>query len=104
MTLGWKEVSPVVDATVKKLSDQDGHVMGLYERRGVALFEDGSNAAYYSVGHFDVVIGHGMTGTHAGWTELTFLDGSKIFYEYKGEEYTDNPDREIGRASCRERV
>ncbi|NOZ42189.1 MAG: hypothetical protein GXP02_03350, partial [Alphaproteobacteria bacterium] len=85
----WKDISQVVGVSVKKVADRNGHVMGVYERRGVALLEDGTAAAYHTVGTFDVTItAAGMHGTHSGQAQLIFKDGSSIFYQYSGNEFT----------------
>ncbi|PCI34223.1 MAG: hypothetical protein COB54_00035 [Alphaproteobacteria bacterium] len=89
-TMKWKEISPVVDVFVRKFPDREGHVIGVYERRGVAILEDGTTAAFYTIGTFDVTMtAAGMQGIHGGRAQLIFKDGSEIFYQYGGDEYTE---------------
>ena len=54
--------------------DVEGHVLLLIERRGVAVFEDGSVAAYHARLMGDLTKYHGPA---QGYSELTYPDGSK---------------------------
>ena len=67
------EALPIVDV--------EGHVIGLYERRGVAVFEDGETAAYHTRGTFDFIKGQ---GPFQGYSQLTYKDGSTTIVKYQG--------------------
>jgi hypothetical protein len=54
--------------------DVEGHVLILAERRGVAVFEDGSAAAYLARMTADLTK---YNGPAQGYAELTYPDGSK---------------------------
>jgi len=67
------EVIPIVDV--------EGHMVGIYERRGVAISEDGEVAAHLSRGAFDYIKGQ---GSDQGYSQLTFKDGSTTVIKYQG--------------------
>ena len=54
------------------VADVDKHVVGTYERRGIALFENGEIAAYHTLGTFDFV---DSNGPFHGYDTLTYKDG-----------------------------
>ena len=58
-----------------------GHVVGLYERRGVAVFEDGETASYLTRGSFDYNKGQ---GPFRGYSQITYMDGSTSRSKYQG--------------------
>ena len=60
--------------------DVEGHVLILAERRGVAVFEDGSTAAYHTRFICDLTKSHGPV---QGYTDLTYPDGSKTIVKYQ---------------------
>lgn len=66
---------------VVPVTDVPGHVCGLYERRGVAVFEDGEEAAYRNCGMLDLV---NKSGTFQGYCILTYKDGSTIIIKNRG--------------------
>jgi hypothetical protein len=55
------------------VGDAKGHIMGVYERRGLVLFEDGEVATLLSRGTFDWTNGN---GPGEKYTQMTFKDGS----------------------------
>jgi hypothetical protein len=55
--------------------DVDKHTIGIFERRGVAIFKNGKTAAYHSRGTWDHIDNN---GTFQGYSTLTFEDGSTI--------------------------
>ena len=61
--------------------DVEKHVVLLYERRGVAIYENGETAAYHTRGTTDAIKGE---GTFHGYTDYLFKDGSTIISEYTG--------------------
>jgi hypothetical protein len=60
--------------------DAEGHVLILAERRGVAVFEDESAAAYHTRAICDLTKGHGPCD---GYTDLSYPDGSKTIVNYE---------------------
>jgi hypothetical protein len=61
------------------VTDVDKHVVGTYERRGIAVFENGEVAAYHTLGTFDFV---DSNGPFHGYTTLTYKDGSTTMLSY----------------------
>jgi len=62
--------------------DMEGHVIGLLEKRGLAIYEDGEIAAYHTRTTFDVT--KGKEGSFGGYTDYKFEDGSTIVSKYQG--------------------
>ena len=60
--------------------DVEGHVLILVERRGVAVFEDGSVGAYHALMTGDLTKYHGPV---QGYSELTYPDGSKSMSKWQ---------------------
>jgi hypothetical protein len=63
--------------------DADKHAIGIFERRGVAIFKNGETAAYHSRGTWDFIDGN---GTFQGYTTLTFKDGSTTISKFSGNQ------------------
>jgi hypothetical protein len=59
--------------------DVDKHVVGTYERRGVAVFENGEIATYHTIGTFDFV---DYNGPFQGYGIMTYKDGSTTIEKY----------------------
>jgi len=55
------------------VGDVKGHIVGLYERRGLVLFENGEVASQLSRGTFDFTAGNGPIDLYS---KTTFKDGS----------------------------
>ena len=66
---------------VVPVPDVEKHVVGVYERRGVGVFENGETAAYHTRGTFDYTNGQ---GPFSGYTQLTYADGSTTIVKYQG--------------------
>lgn len=89
-------VTQVVAETVKKtkitsyiikteaipVPDVEGHIVGVFERRGVAVSEDGEVAAYHAQASFDLIKKQG--GSFQGYAQLTFKDGSTTIAKFQG--------------------
>jgi len=89
-------VTQVVAETVKKAKitsyitkteaipfpDVKGHIVGVVEKRGVAVFEDGEVAAYHGQFRFDYIKQQG--GSFQGYVQLTFKDGSTTLAKVQG--------------------
>lgn len=76
-----KVTSYITKMEVVPVPDVPGHVWGLYERRGVAIFENGEEAAYWNCGTLDLI---NKIGPFQGYCILTYKDGSTIIIKNKG--------------------
>ncbi|MFY9705792.1 MAG: hypothetical protein WCA42_13095 [Desulfobacterales bacterium] len=61
------------------VADVDKHIVGTYERRGVAVFENGEIATHHTIGTFDFV---DSNGPFQGYSTMTFKDGSTTIDKY----------------------
>jgi len=77
----FKLTSYITKVEAIPVGDVKGHSVVLYERRGLAIFEDGECAAYLTCGTGDFTKGQ---GPFQGYTQLTYKDGSKTFSNYQG--------------------
>ena len=73
--------SYITKAEVVPVPDVEKHIVGVYDRRGVAVFENGETAAYHTSGTFDYTKGQ---GPFSGYTQLTYADGSTTIVKYQG--------------------
>lgn len=73
-TVKYKVASPATKMEFIPVPDMKGHVVGVLERRGVAIFENGETAAYHSMITFDSIKGQGASWS--GYSELSYADGS----------------------------
>jgi hypothetical protein len=80
-TVKWTVTSSLVNVGLAPVPDVKGHLVGLFERRGVAVYENGDVAAYHSLGTFDFI---NSNGPFQGYTNLTFQDGSTIMVKFEG--------------------
>ena len=62
--------------------DVEGHVVLVYERRGVAIFDNGETAAYHTRGTADSIKGQ---GSYHGYSNFLYKDGSTTMSEYTGK-------------------
>jgi hypothetical protein len=63
------------------LPDVEGHVVGVFERRGLDIFET-EVAAIVERGTFDKI--KNVKTTFQGYAQVTFEDGSTIIHKYQG--------------------
>jgi hypothetical protein len=63
------------------VGDVDGHAVGVARFSGIASFQDGSTATTYFIATIDYVKG---TGTDSSYGNLTFDDGSVLWYKTSG--------------------
>lgn len=75
-----RNVSQITKMHVIKVGDVDGHIIALYERRGVGFF-DGEVVTYLNRGMFDVIKGEGKA---EGYATYTFEDGSTTISKWQG--------------------
>jgi hypothetical protein len=76
-----KIVAPLTRVEWIAVPDVEKHVIVLYERRGVGIFENGETAAYHTRGTSDTINGQ---GSFHGYSDYLFKDGSTIINEYTG--------------------
>jgi len=84
-TMKWKEVGYAKNIQLAEVPDFKAHIVGMFERRGLNIFEDGTVAVYKQMGSMD---GRETGATCQGYTELSFEDGSTIIYKFQGSEDT----------------
>ncbi len=80
-TVKYKVASYLTKLEVVPVPDVEKHVVGVYERRGVAMYEDGETGAFHTRGTFDFVKG---LGSYMGYCNITFADGSTYMTNYQG--------------------
>jgi hypothetical protein len=80
-TVKYRVTSYITKIEVIPVPDVKGHIVGVYERRGVAVSEDGEVASYLSRGTFDYIKSNGPV---QGYTQLTYEDGSTTMVKYQG--------------------
>ena len=76
-----RNVSQITKMHVIKVGDVDGHIIAVYERRGLAFFVDGEVGTYLNRGMFDMTKGK---GTAQGYVTHTFEDGSTTNSTWQG--------------------
>jgi hypothetical protein len=79
--LEFRAVVHVVSSQTQDVGDVEGHVLGLVRTSGIASFQDGSTATTYVVAQIDYVKG---SGTETSYNNLTFDDGSVLWYKTAG--------------------
>ena len=81
VTVKMKVTAYLTKVEVVPVPDVENHAVGVYERRGVAVSENGETAIYHSQGTFDYTKGQ---GTFGGYTQLSYADGSTNIRKYQG--------------------
>ena len=79
-TVKYKATSYVTKAEFMPVFDEKGHVIGMLERRGVAVFETGEVAAYLMRATFDLIKRQGPV---QGYSQVTYKDGSTTVYKWQ---------------------
>ena len=79
-TVKFTVTSYITKVEAIPVPDVEGHALILAERRGVAVFEDGTVAAYHTRIMGDLTKSHGPC---QGYTDLTYPDGSKAIVKYQ---------------------
>ena len=82
MTVKYKIAAPITKMEVVMVPDMKGHIIGVLERRGVAIYENWETAAYHSQLTFESIRGQG--GSFSGYADLLFADGSTTIAKVKG--------------------
>jgi prepilin-type processing-associated H-X9-DG protein len=73
-TMKWKIISYFIKMEVFPVPDVENHIVGVLEKRGVAIFEKGETAAYHAWSTFDSI--KGQKGSGMGYSNYSFADGS----------------------------
>ena len=80
-TVKYKIIAPLTKVEWIAVPDVEKHVVILYERRGVVIYENGKTAAYHTRGTSDTIKGQ---GSFHGYSDILFKDGSTTMFEYTG--------------------
>ena len=80
-TVKYKAVAPLTKMELIPIPDMEGHLIGLAERRGVAIYENGETAASHSMLLFD---SSKEGGSWEGYEDLSFADGSMTIIKSQG--------------------
>jgi hypothetical protein len=84
--LKFRQVMHATSVQTQEVGDVDGHALGLGRFSGLALFPDGSVATTYLTSTNDYIKG---AGTNSTYYNVTFKDGSVLWYKVTG---TAKPD------------
>ena len=79
----FKEITYLTKLEVISVPDVEGHTVGIFERRGLYIFEHGEVGAYRSCGTFDYIKGQ---GSFQGYAHYTSKGGCQTVYKYHGTE------------------
>jgi len=77
-----KITSYIIKTEAVPFPDVKGHIVGVVEKRGLAVFEDGEVAAYHAQLRFDSIKQQGTS--FEGYSQLTFKDGSTTIAKFQG--------------------
>ena len=88
-TVKYKTVAPVTKMEFIPIPDMEGHLIGVLERRGVAIYENGETAAYHAMITFDSSKAQG--GSWEGYGDLSFADGSMTITKNQGNILAGEP-------------
>ncbi len=79
--LKCKLISMITKADTNKIDDQEGHIIGIFERKGLMVHENGEIANELNRGVFDSI--KGVTKLQ-GYCLQTFKDGSTMMMRHQG--------------------
>ena len=82
----WQVTSYITKIEFIPVPDVEGHAVGIFERRGTAIYKNGETAAYHTRGTWDFIKSNGLFN---GYTTMTFEDGSMVMAKYKGDMTTE---------------
>lgn len=83
-TLQVEATSCVVTSQWLPVGDEAGHVVGVQQREGEAVFSNGETAKYYTVSTFDAKRGK-EAGSSQGYSKFVFADDSFIMFSWKSD-------------------
>ena len=81
-TMKFRNVGHVAKAEMFEVGDVEGHYIGSYERKGLALHDKGEIAIQFCQGTFD---SSGGITSYQGHSILHFEDGSTVSMKYQGK-------------------
>jgi hypothetical protein len=84
--LEFRAVMHLTSAQTQDVGDAEGHILGLVRASGIASFQDGSTATTYFIAQTDYTKG---AGTNTTYNNLTFDDGSVLWYKTAGTATVD---------------
>jgi hypothetical protein len=84
--LEFRAVVHVTSAQSQDVGDVEGHVLSLVRATGIASFQDGSTATTYFIAQTDYTK---RAGTDTSYANLTFDDGSVLWYKTSGAATVD---------------
>jgi hypothetical protein len=84
--LEFRAVVHVTSAQSQDVGDVEGHVLSLVRASGIASFQDGSTATTYFIAQTDYTK---RAGTDTSYANLTFDDGSVLWYKTSGAATVD---------------
>jgi hypothetical protein len=84
--LKCKLISMMTKIEMNNIEDQKGHVVGIYERKGITIYDNGEVADESNHGWFD---GNEGGGKWQGYCLQTFKDGSTMMMKYQGTDAND---------------
>jgi hypothetical protein len=87
-TLKFTAAAPFTKLDFVPVPDVKGHIIGVAERRGVSIYENGENATYHSRITFDVIKGD---GSWKAYVDSSFADGSIIIWKCQGTVTSGKP-------------
>ena len=90
-TVKFKYTTQLTKFEYVPLPDVEGHLATVFERRGVAIFEN-EVAAISIWGTFDYLENQ---GPWEGYTQITFKDGSSLMYKIQGASSPDTNDTKL---------
>jgi hypothetical protein len=79
--LKCKLISMGTKVETNKIDDQEGHIIGIFERKGLMVHENGEVANELNKGFFDSVKG---VSKYQGYCLQTFKDGSTMMMKHQG--------------------
>jgi len=79
--LKCKLISMYTKVETNKIDDQEGHIIGIYERKGLMVHENGEVANELNRGVFDSIKG---VSKYQGYCLQTFKDGSTMMMKHQG--------------------
>jgi len=84
--LKCKLISMMTKVEMNNIEDQKGHIVGIYERKGITIYENGEVAEETNHGWFD---GDDHSDIFQGYCFQTFKDGSTTMLKYQGRDEND---------------
>jgi hypothetical protein len=74
-------ISQITNIHVIKVGDVEGHIIAIFERRGLRFSDEGEVGSYVNWVTSDTIKGK---GTHVGYNRITYEDGSTTVAKFEG--------------------